>query len=336
MLRLPALVVLAAFVSGCDFTPALDIETPPHEARTTLRGVLVADSVAVVRVTRSADPFAGVPDGQTPTASDAVVTLRRDGGPPETLVLRPDTCARGQSSYNPETGETTLIGPYECGAFVGAVPLVAGETYVVRAEAPGLPPAEATVTVPTRPDLTADDTTPGPDGPRRLSVWFQDPPGPGDTYHVEALSPLGGFSSSGCVNGVCTDTSGVNVLDGLSPIALTTADPALVAVDGLPDANGRSSYVFSDEVFDGQPRTVRFEAGTRDAIAAEVADAPLTVRLAALSPALYEAYRQSRATAINRDIPFAEPVSPVSNVVGGYGFVGAAAVAEVRLPGRSR
>ena len=90
MRSLLALIACVA-VAGCDFTPALDIDTPPHEARAVLRGLLVADSLAVVRVSRSADPFTGAPSRQVPTATDATVTLVRAGAP-ERLVLRPDTC----------------------------------------------------------------------------------------------------------------------------------------------------------------------------------------------------------------------------------------------------
>ena len=220
---------------------------------------------------------------------------------------------------------------YECGAFVGAVPLRPGETVTVCAEVPGLPPAEATVTIPARPDLAATETPTAPDQPRRIEARFPDSPA-ADRYYLSVLSPFIGFSSSGCDGTVCTDTSGVSPSGGFTyPVLLTTTDPVLIA-NAIPDSDGYSFFVFADDAFRGGPRTVdparRLQPG--------VTNAELAVRLAAISQPLFEAYGQTRAAAVDRDFAFAEPLNGVTNVVGGYGLVGTAAIAEVRLPARGR
>ena len=335
MRRLLALLACAA-VAGCDFTPALDIDTPPHEARAVLRGLLVADSLAVVRVSRSADPFTGAPSRQVPTATDATVTLVRAGAP-ERLVLRPDTCfGDGYTTLDPVTGESVFVGEaYECGAFVGATPLRPGETVTVRAEVPGLPVAEATVTIPARPDLAATETPTAAGQPRRIEARFPDSPA-ADRYYLSVLSPFIGFSSSGCDGTVCTDTSGVSPSGGFTyPVLLTTTDPVLIA-NAIPDSDGYSFFVFADDAFRGGPRTVPFAVDPARRLQPGVTNAELAVRLAAISQPLFEAYGQTRAAAVDRDFAFAEPLNGVTNVVGGYGLVGAAAIAEVRLPARTR
>ena len=333
------LAILLAFaaVAGCDFTPALNIDTPPHDARAVLRGILVADSLAVVRVSRSADPFVGSPRGQVPTATDAVVTLVR-GGISERLVVRSDTCFSqgGVLIYNPETGQSTFPDEtYECGAFVGAVPLRPGETVTVRAEVPGLPVAEATVTVPARPDLAATETTAGPDGPRRIEARLPDPTA-ADRYHLSVLSRYIGFATASCDESGCTATSGVSDSGGfVNPVLLTTTDPVLIA-NTFPDPDGYNFFAFADDTFGGGTRTVPLSVDPARRLQPGVTEAELAVRLAAISQPLFEAYGQTRAAAVDRDFAFAEPLNGVTNVVGGYGLVGAAAIAEVRLPARSR
>ena len=335
-MRLLALA-LAATLAACDFSPTLDIETPGPDARAVVRTVLVADSVAAVRVTRSLDPYASNARFAVPTATDAAVTLVRAGGDAEALVLRPETCrGNGSFSRDPVTGEVTFTGEQvECGAFVSARPLAPGETVTLRVLVPGLPPAEATVTIPMRPDLSVMESTAGPAGPRLLDLRFADPPGQPTRYYASVGSPVVGFRNTGYINGVFTDSSGVNLLDRPYPIPVTTTDPIL-ALDGVFDPGGRSFFVFADDTFDGQTRTVRLATAARTgAVQDQIANAPLTVTLAAISPALYEAYRQSRALAVARDLPFAEPANGTTNVSGGYGFVGAAAVARVQLPAAS-
>lgn len=336
MRRLTRLVGLAALVAGCDFTPTLDIDTPGHDARAVVRTILTADSVATVRVTRSLDPYANNPAGDVSTAADAAVTLARGNGTTETLVLRPEACpSDGSVEYDPETRQFVFTSQgTRCGAFVSTRPLAAGETVTLRVLVPGLPPAEATVTVPRRPDLTVSEATVGASGSRLIDLRFSDPPGAPDRYYTSVLSPVIGFSSSSCTNNVCTDTSGVRALDRPFPIPVTTTDPIL-SVDNVFDSGGRSFFVFTDDTFDGRAQTVRLATRARTgAVQDAIPNAPLTVRLTALSPALYEAYRQSRALAVARDLPFAEPANGTTNVEGGYGFVGAAAVAEVALPAR--
>lgn len=336
-MRLLLLAALAVALAGCDFTPTLDIETPTHDARAVVRAILVADSVASVRVSRSFNPYESNSILQVGTAVDAVVTLVRGSGAEERLVLRSATCrGDGGTRFDPETGQPVFTGEeFECGAFVSSRVLLPGETVTIRALVPERPPAETTVTIPDRPNLTVVEATSGPRGPRLLDLRFSDPPGRLNRYYTSVASPVGGFGGTNCVNNVCTDTSGVRLLRRPSPIPVTTSDPVLT-LDNVFDPGGRAFFVFTDDTFDGQSRSVRLATAARTgAVQDQIADAPLTVTLAALSPELYEAYRLSRAVTVSRDLPFAEPANGTTNVSGGYGFVGAATVARVRLPAAS-
>ena len=334
MLRFAALALLVA-VAGCDFTPALDIDLPDHEPGTVINALLAADSVAVVRVGVSTDPYVFDPSSYHEgfvTNPDAVVTLLRDGQPVERLRIRSRRCDR----YDRETGQPV---PFECGPFVGAVPLQAGGRYTVRAEQPGLPVAEGTVTLPLRPALAVTEAAAASDGDRRFRVRVADPAGRGNRYGVALI--LGPIRQTGQVCErtepfTCSDTTYVF----RQPIFFSSSDPAIVAAArefDLDDTFFRFVSV-TDDSFDGQTwafsmtSTDQYGYGFGDE--GEEGGAPLTVQIAALSGDVFDAYQIATFGGQGEENPFVEPINLPSNVTGGYGLVGGLAIAEVTFQPR--
>ena len=329
-LRLPLAALAAALVaaSGCDFTPTLDIETPEHEAGAVVRAVLAADSVAVVRVGRSHDPYGRrVRYGGPEETPQATVTLLRDGQPVETLALRSEPCQGGFYYEGPELEER------ECGPYVGAVPVEAGGTYTVRVEIAGLPTAEGTVTVPARPQIEVEEEPTAETEPRRFRVRLTDAPGAGGRYGL-ALLQAETYPDRECDPPdyeVCRDV----VRTQQYPISFDTSNPVLIsAAREVPGDVGLRFVAFSDQTFDGQTFTFEIEEGEGYFCCIEGAgggsDLPtraLIVQVAALSETVYDAHQISRFS-LGDDNPFAEPADLPSNVTGGYGVVGAVAVAE--------
>ncbi|PAP75239.1 DUF4249 domain-containing protein [Rubrivirga marina] len=330
-----ALLFALFAVAGCDFTPALDIETPPYEAGLVVRSVLVADSVALVRVGESWDPYEGrdlrnYQYGSSQQASgDAVVTLFRDGQFVERLALRPDSCEAYGLPPDPETG---FAPTFPCGPYAGTVPIEAGATYTIRAEAEGLPPAEGTVTVPRRPTLAVVEEPTAPNADRRLRVTIGDPGGPGDLYGLSLLRSTVSTRSTTCVNGVCTDSTYVIRRDSRALTSFDTSDPVVLAAAREVANSGISIATFPDETFDGRSKS--FVITPSSNYAQEDTDGALVVQLAALSGDVYDIY-QIVSFSGGGDNPFAEPINLPSNVEGGYGLVGALALAEVALPPRA-
>ena len=325
-----ALLLALLAVAGCDFTPTLDIETPPYEAGLVLRSVLVVDSVALVRVGESWDSYEGrFTRGQVPEGTpDADLALYRDGRFVETLTLRPDSCAVSGVPSDPETGLTPFI---PCGPYVGTVPVEAGATYTLRGEAEGLPPVEATVTVPRRPTLAVVEEPTAPHEDRRFRMTIGDPSGRGDLYGLSLYQYLTRGYGTVCQNGVCRDTTYAIDNPGFFQIAYDTTDPVLLASSREVANSGIRFASFTDETFDGRTKTFTIAPSSR--YASEDTDQGLRVQLAALSGDVYDVY-QITYFGGGDDNPFAEPINLPSNVVGGYGLVGALALAEVTIPPR--
>lgn len=330
MLRLALLAGLAALVAGCDFTPTLDIPTPAFDGGMTVNAVLFADSTVEVRVTRARDPYAtqtGGSGGTFETVADAVLTLSRDGGPPEALRFASRACEFG---YNPATGLPTVG---ECGTYVSAMRIAAGSAYTLRAEAPGLPTAEARVRVPARPAVVGA-VVPGPTRENlptdRVTLRLRDAPGAGQWYGIdvaESFEYVG--SNQTCTPSGCRDTTYTQRFSGQN--SFTTTDAVLLAaLRGIP---GTTNFVtFSDALFDGQERAFTIEA-LRYTGGNNARNPNRRARLIAFDRPLVAAYEQAYFS-LGEGNPFVEPQDAVSNVVGGYGLVGAAAITEVALPSR--
>lgn len=323
MLRpLAGLLALAAALAACDFTPALDVDVPEHEAAVVLRTVLAADSTPVVRVSVSQDPYGRRRYGAPVETPAARVTLVRDGRA-EPLTLRSESCPFYDRGVETST---------ECGAYVGATPVEPGATYTVRAEVEGLPAAEGTVTVPPRPAVAVEEATEG-GGARRFRVRLEDPPGEGGRYALELLSRRQGFRSTTCDETGCRDSTSFFETDGWTRFSFETSNPVLLSASREVPGDGVEFVAFTDQTFDGAAFAASIDADPQGRYVREVTDGPLMVRVAALAPVVYDAYQVARFS-LGDDNPFAEPADLPSNVEGGYGVVGAVTLVEVAFPGR--
>ena len=326
--RLFALLAALVSLAACDFTPTLDIDLPEHQPATVINAVLAVDSVATVWLGVSRDPYVlGRFDAKPgKTVAGAVVTLLRDGQPVERLAARTRTC----EEYDYQTGQPVT---YECGPYVGTVPVEAGGRYTIRAEVPGLPTAEGTAVMPRRPDVAVEEAGPLADGRRQFRVRVQDPAGQGDRYGVALLSGPYPQTFPICDNRTtpptCRDTT---VVEPRQPTWFTSADPVLLSAKRDLDLED-NTFVFAsvtDASFDGGAWTFTVAAVPRYFDRGEpVQDDVLTVQIAALSGDVYDAYRISTSGGQDAENPFVEPVNLPSNVTGGYGLVGAVALAEV-------
>lgn len=330
----PLAACLLLAVAACDFSPALDIETPPYEPATVVRSVLRAGDVARVRVSVSRDPYAvdeaGVGLELRPSRTDGRVVLYRDGVEVEALRPIERTCYREQQTTCDEaTGQavTTRSGDFPCGLYVGAVPVEAGATYTVRAEMPGLEAAEATVTVPDAPALEAQELA-GVGGLRQLRVRLTDPPPAGHRYGLAVLREYDRYTGSVCRVGGRKDTLVVLSRPSVYRSDFSTTDPVLIT--GAREAGSSIHFVtFPDDAFDGRARDFALEATPRGSHEGDTG--ALRVQVTAMTAELYDAYQ-----VVNFDLdenPFAEPADLPLNVESGFGRVGAVASSEVRIAG---
>ena len=327
------LAALVAFAAACDFSPTLDIETPAHEPAVVLRAVLSAGEPLTVRVSESRDPFVEGERafGAAPTRIDGRLTLVREGGAAEVLGALPQTCIEGrQTACDPATGRTVVVEEgraFECGRYQGAVPVEAGATYTLRAEVPGLPPAEATVTVPPRPDVSVEAAS-GVVGARALRVRLRDAPGP-SWYGLTVLHEVDRFQTSVCRRGGVRDTTVLLPSPWVTRVRFATDDAVLLAASRSTGAAVEFA-AFDDGTFADAARTFAVESPPPAAFGATGA---VRVEVAALSREVYDAY-QITTTVLDEDNPFAEPVDLPSNVVGGFGRVGAVARTVVAVQAR--
>ena len=338
-LLLPALLALAA----CDFTPTLDVPLPEFGPALTINGVLAADSTVEVRVTTAADPYGRYRRDAFDVPEGAAVMLLRDGAAVGPLRLASERCEDHSRLASPDAPPPT----YECGSFVSDVVVEAGRTYTVRASAPDFPDAEATVTVPARVPVTATAgptaESPLPNDGRRfdtdLTATFRDPPGPGERYGLLVIGEPYSLQSgvTECSDDVCTfvpDSTETAYYVANPAVGYTTTDPVLLAGARAVPSTGISFISFSDETFDGERRTLALRAQqfwypsyTRDGPPRP----PVAVWLVAADATTFGAYQIAWFSG-GVDNPFAEPVDLPSNVVGGYGLLGAVTINEARLP----
>ncbi len=332
--RLAVLLATSATLAACDFTPTLDIDLPEHQPATVIHAVLAVDSAATVRLGVSTDPYVLDDAYSRPgrVTEGTVVTLLRDGQPVERLAVRSRQC----EEYDHQAGQFST---YECGAYGGTVPVEAGAAYTVRAEVPGLPTAEGTVTMPQRPTVSADEIAPLGDGRRQFRVRVQDPAGRGDRYGLTLLSGPRPQTFPICDTTVepvaCRDTT---VVEPRRPIRFTSADPVLLAAkrDLDIDDNVFGFASVTDASFDGQAWT--FTVGAVQSYweydgGSQPRTPPVIVQVAGLSGDVYDAYQILVSGGQDAENPFIEPVNLPSNVTGGYGLVGGVALAEVAFEG---
>ena len=338
---MPARLALALCVTlaACDFTPAIEIETPAFAPAVVVRAILSAGEPAVVRLSLSGDPLAApvAPADRlpTPTPAGATVTIFRDGRPVETLAPRRQTCYAAQhSSCNTTTGRTDVerSGPYDCSAFGGTLPVEPGATYTVRATVPGLPPAEATVTVP-RP-ATVTVTEEGGDAvTRRLRVRVRDVPGAGTRYTLAFYREFEAYTTTVCRRGGARDTLVATPFPFRFQTRFATTEPLLLADVREPMAT-LFLAPFTDAGFEGGEISVVIRADAAVPPTHLVLSGGLQVQVSTLSETLYDAALAAPALFGGED-PFAEPSELPGNVAGGFGLVGAVARVDVRVPRRA-
>ena len=330
-LRLACLAALVAGAAACDFSPAVDIETPAFEPAVVVRAVLAPGQPAVVRLTVSGDPLAAPVTTRLPSATPAgaSVMLVRDGRVVDVLAPRAQTCyVSQQSRCNPETGqtETERVGPYDCSAFAGTVPVEAGVTYTIRSSIPGLPAAEATVTVPVAPQVSVAEEGAGV-GERSFRVRVRDVPGRGTRYALTVFREYVGFTTQVCRVGGPRDTTFATPFPYRYQTRFATSDPALLADVRVPAA---TLFIapFTDATFEGGELSAVIRLDAEAEPANLVGSSGVQVQVATLSPTLYEAFLAAPALFRDED-PFAEPSDLPGNVGGGLGLVGAAAPVNV-------
>lgn len=350
-MRFFLLAALAVTVAACDFTPTLDIDTPEFAPALTINGVLAADSTVQVSITAAVDPY-----GLTPVARDSSegqFPVVRFGGKNQFVV--PDGLTaellRDGVSVGPlrreEAGCPTgyvLDGVPEtvpCDTMVSDVVTEPGVRYTIRARAPGFPLAEATVTVPARPDASVTGGAQRTTGARTdtdLTVTFQDPPGLGQRYALMVVTDS--FTFRGSTGTQCDESGCVVVRDttfrysgNRNPVGYTTTDPILLAGARTIPSSGINFVTFTDESFDGQTRAFPIRAQQFDYSAPEDRQiAPLAgAWVVSIDAATFGAY-QIAWFSLGDDNPFQEPTRLPSNVIGGYGILGAVTITEALLP----
>lgn len=335
-LALISAVLVAILAVGCDVSAPLDIETPAYESGVVVRATLAAGAAPTVRLSLSRDPYGPDPEQRLPSATPdgATVTLWRDGALVETLAARPQTCyARRESRCNPDTGRPELTleeGAFECGAFGGTLPIEPGATYTVRAEVPGHPPAEATVTVPTATTVTATETTAPGAETRRLTVQVADLPGDGTRFGLVVFRSFDRYTGAVCAVGGPRDSTVVLGYTARYATHFGTADAVLTAT-GTPPPAGFRLATFTDAAFAGGTATLAVDVPREGTVASLGTTGGLTVQVAVLSETLYDAFRAAAEMPLG-DNPFTEPANLPSNVAGGYGRLGAVALTEAAVP----
>ena len=337
---LAALAALLA-LAGCDFTPTLDIPLPEFEPGLTVNGVLAADSTVTLQITAAADPYLDddrydrvfvVPDG-------VAAELLSGGARLSALRLVSERCPVRASYFTPDTAPET----YECGAFVSDVVVEPGRTYTVRVSAPGFPDAQATVTVPARVAATAKASASteralAPDGVRRdtdLTLTFRDPAGLGQRYGLMVLREpfIYTYDASVCddrTGASCRDTT---VTERVDPafVGYTTSDPVLLAGARVVPATGIDFISFDDETFDGEQRTfaVRAQQFWYPSYRSELGSV-IGAWIIAADATTFDAHQIAWFSG-GEDSPFTEPIDLPSNVVGGYGLLGAVTITEALI-----
>lgn len=291
--RLATAVAVVA-LSGCDFQAPVDIDLPTYDPLLVVGGFLEAGAPIEVRFGESLPAESGATTG-TPWLGPGVLAVLYDpiGQVLDTLVYRP-----------PDPG-----GIYP--RYTSEVVAEPGESYELRATAPGLPSVRASARVPLPVPVTV------------RSVGLRDIAGV--TYEsVEAVWTDPEGPTTYALSSRATDERSVNRLR-----PFVSADPSLrEGYSGLgrprevrpeegagPRGYSRAAYL-TDEGFDGEVRTVTilFDRQRRNGIGDDV-----SICLSVLSD---EMVRYMRALEVQRSTasdPFVQPTEAYTNVEGGLG-----------------
>ena len=330
--QLVGLAVVIVLASGCDFSPVLDIPLPDHEPGFVLHGVLVADSTVALSLSISRDaylrPSQTAPDERILLSATVEVDLIREGQVVETLSRRRCMDLEG---FIPPVGASV---DRSCGPYRSQARIEAGATYTLRVRGEGMPEATATVTVPPRLEVSDLERN-----GREVTLRVDDPAGLGQHYALQLSEFRQTVTSTYPIcepdGTACRDTTTTESFSYSG--SFTTRDPLLLAAARQPGTESLEVVTFDDRAFDGAERAFTIEPQSGLVYIDEngqVTPGPQgsgAVWLIAIDEKLYDAY-QVTAFSLGDDNPFEEPSNLPSNVIGGYGLVGAATIHARELP----
>lgn len=222
------LLALVGALTAC--TRQIDMPLPEHQARLVANALLVSDEPARIVVSRSFgmdEPY----NGETIYLTDATVTLSRDGQTPETLAY--DDLGEGKFGH------------------FSSQAVVPGSRYVLEVSYPDYPALRQEMVMPTRPQVTGIRGELGvrldPLG-NRIDEIAYDLLDPADTANYYALA-VRFWPDSANAN---TPLPSLHYWVPLGSSGIPYPDPIGELAQGYE--------VISDEEFDGQAVSVRFES----------------------------------------------------------------------------
>lgn len=298
---LSCFLALAVVLTGCGDTIA-DVDFPEPDPRLTVISFFGPDSTWRVRVaaTGGQDALDNRSDAVLPRIDDATVEVLRNGAVVDTLPRIPPRFALGR--------EEGLYGS-------NAIPAQNGN-YTLRVSAPDYPSVMArnAIPAPVRVEAAtfADSVSVSGDGRPvgRFTVRFQDPPGEDNFYRV-ALYYVN--ECSGQVEPAFWpfDTNADIQRD-------VFADPeALLNGTVNEEFPIQSSFVFSDEFFDGQSYALTVTAPT---LVDNIPQVDYRLVVSAITEDYYQYQYSLRLKDATEENPYAEPVRIRTNVDNGYGI----------------
>ncbi len=277
-------IILAGTILATACEKIIDIEIPDNERKIVVNGIISEDQTAAVNLSRSltvleADEFVFI--------YDAAVRLFQG----DRLV--------GQ--FTADKNGTYFLPDFK--------PL-AGNTYRLTVDYPGLNPVEAETTVPDMVPMTTCDTLviESEWGYRdyRIKIVFNDPAGK-DNYY--GLSVHITYEE---IDYVTMEPTG-NIVTRLVYIY---SDSDMFVEDESHNYGGK--IYFDDLLFEGQSKSV--EVGLYDYIMSMVDSVKIEVHLEQLDPAFYKYVVSNEAYQQAHNNPFAEPVQVYTNIHGGLGI----------------
>jgi hypothetical protein len=301
---LTSVLLLALVITQTGCRKYLEFDGEDLQPRLVLNGMVEADSLPVVQLSRSRGVIDPAP---TDDVTNGTVTLFDGSGN--------------------AVGALQHVG---AGRYQGTVPVPAGVLLTVRAEAPGLGSVEASDRVPVAaPSFQWDTVTVANSDPDagfgnaalEFIITLTDPTSENDHYLIEAIigqrySLLQGFDPN--TGELLVDT--ILLEDPTwEPVTFSSADQVLLNEDPGGPGTTRAFFaqgVFSDDLFNGNVRQLRLRT--------EYVFRPATIilRIAAISEAAYKYYSTRSRYAFAEGDPFAEPVQVFTNVSGGLGIWG--------------
>jgi hypothetical protein len=293
-------VAAMLLVAGC--TKFIDFEGDNAVSRIVLNGVFQPDSLITLKMSNS---VGYIEDADNVALVQGNVALFDDQG-----NLIDSLQHQGNGTYR----STVVAQP--------------GMQYTVAAEHAGFTSVWATDRVPaTVPILTVDTLRVPSNDPfdntvhLEVSISFTDPPGVANFYRIEVFSAQLYFIDwvyDEQLNELVSDTIWLNSPERWLQ-SISTSDQVILADNALlagESALFDLSFYFTDRLFDGQTRTVKFR------IESFSESGQYEIALTSLS---FDYYRFNRSLIAYRETfgdPFAQPVQVFTNVNEGLGIVG--------------